>query len=262
MKIRLFAATLATVAGCGSSKPVATTTPPTAESPAVAAAAPAEPAKPKPEIGTWGFDTAGMDTTVAPGESFFRYADGTWLKTTEIPPDKADYGSFTSLADRSEQRTRQILETASGAPGSDAQRIGDYYKTFMDEAAIEAKGLAPIHDQLDHIAKIKDAAGVVRELAARSRRLGDSPFIVYVAQDERAPENYLATITEGGLGLPDRDMYDVKSKQFAPMRDAYPKYIAQMLTLCGVATGKAADQRAAAVYALEDKIAKTHWTRI
>ena len=265
MKTRMFAVTLATLAGCGSSKPAASqATSPATESqtvvkPAAPAPATATQARPKPEIGAWGFDAAGMDRSVAPGASFYQYANGTWLKTTQIPADKADYGNFTVLSDRSEQRTREILETANGPLGSDGQRIGDYYKTFMDEAAIEAIGLAPIKPQLDAIAKIKDVNGVVLSFAASSRRLVTSPFRTSVVQDEREPEKYIVAIAQGGLGLPDRDMYDAKAKQFDKPRDGYKKYIAAMFTLIGA---KDADKRAAAVYALEEKIAQTHWTRV
>jgi len=274
MKTRLFAATLATLAGCGSSTPTPTiaTTPATASQTVIAssgaasgspmatsATSPGSAPKAKPEIGTWGFDTAGMDKSVAPGASFYNYANGHWLKTTQIPADKADYGMFTVLSDRSEDRTKQILESATGPAGSDGQRIGDFYKTFMDEPAIEAKGTAPIKAELDAIAKIKDVNGLVLQFAANSRRLATSPFRTIVAQDEREPEKYIVTIAQGGLGLPDRDMYDGKNKQFEPKREGYKKYIAAMFTLIG---SKDADQRAAAVYALEEKIAATHWTRV
>ncbi len=261
----MFAVTLATLAGCGSSKPAATPpTPPATASqavvePAAPSPGPAAPARLKPEIGAWGFDAAGMDRSAAPGASFYQFANGTWLKTTQIPADKADYGNFTVLSDRSEQRTKEILETANGPVGSDGQRIGDYYKTFMDEAAIEAMGTAPIKARLDAIAKIKDVNGVVLAFAASSRRLGTSPFRTTVVQDEREPEKYIVAIAQGGLGLPDRDMYDAKAKQFEKPRDGYKQYIAAMFTLIGA---KDADKRAAAVYALEDKIAQTHWTRV
>jgi putative endopeptidase len=254
----LSAASLAALAGCGSKSPAAAPPPPTAASqPAHPSAA--APARPKPEIGAWGFDASGMDPQVSPGASFYQYANGHWLKSTQIPSDKADYGMFTVLADRSDERTRQILETASGAPGSDAQRIGDYYKTFMDEAAIEAKGIAPLQPLLDRIAKIKNTAGVVLEFAAISRRFGSTPFRTAVGQDEREPETHIAQITQGGLGLPDRDMYDPKAAQFAALRESYKKYATQMFTLLGM---KDAEKRAAAVYALEDKLAQTHWTRV
>jgi putative endopeptidase len=271
VKTRLFAVILATTAGCGSSKPATTTPAPAPEATATAApttpppAAP-DPSKPKPEIGAWGFDLGGMDPTVAPGESFYRYAGGKWLASTQIPADKAAYGMFTVLADRSDERTRKIVESASGEPGSDGQRIADYYKTFMDEAAIEAKGLAPIQPELDKIAKIKDQRGLVLAFASATRRVGGrgggggtSPFRTIVNQDAREPDKYIAHIAQGGLGLPDRDMYDTSKAQFAKVRDGYQKYIATIFTLIGA---KDADKRAAAVYALEEKIAQTHWTRV
>jgi putative endopeptidase len=271
VKTRLFAMTLAMLAACGSSKPATSTsgTPSGSTSDTSAAAAPSQtvvepastppPARPKPEIGSWGFDTAGMDKAVAPGESFYRHANGTWLKTTQIPADKAEYGMFTVLADRSEERTKEILEAASGEPGSDAQRIGDYYKTFMDEAAIETKGTAPIKAWLDQIAKIKDARGVVQQFAVSARRMSSTPFRTIVSQDAKDPEKYIPHLAQGGLGLPDRDMYDADKPQFAKLREGYQKYLAAMFTLIGA---KDADRRAAAVYALEEKIAKTHWTRV
>jgi len=261
VKTRLFAMTLATLAGCGSKTPATTTPPPAAveaSQPAPVAPAP-PPAKPKAEIGAWGFDEAGMDKSVAPGASFFQYTDGGWLKTAEIPADKSNYGMFTALADRSDERTRQIVETATGPAGSDAQRIGDYYKTFMDEAAIEAKGLAPLQPRLDEIAKISNTAGLVLAFAAQSRERGESPLHAGVDQDLRDPEHYLPQLDQGGLGLPDRDMYDVKAAQFEAVRTGYKKYLGQLFTLLGA---KDADKRAAAVYALEEKIAAAHWTRL
>src|SRR5215813_7510734 len=205
------AAIAAFLAGCGS-KPAAPTTLPAPQ----AAATPAAPAAPaaraaqgrKPEIGAWGFDLGGMDRSVAPGADFYHYANGHWLASTPIPADKPFYAMFIALADRSRERTREILEASSGAPGSDGQRVGDYYKAFMDEAAIEAKGTAPIQPMLDAIARLKDKAGVVGEFAAAARRLGNSPFFTVVAQDDRAPETHIANLFQSGLGLPDRDMYD------------------------------------------------------
>src|SRR5688572_14888467 len=157
MTTRLLAATLAALAGCGPSKPAPATAPVTlpgtgaeATAPPAEAAPPvaAPPAARKPEIGAWGFDLAGMDRAIAPGDSFFFHASGTWAKTTQIPADRSNYGMFTALGDRSDERTRKIVESASGAPGSDAQKIADFFKSFMDEAAIEAKGLQPIQARL------------------------------------------------------------------------------------------------------------------
>jgi putative endopeptidase len=267
VKTRLFAALLATIAGCGGKPAPAPTTPdPTPEAtpeattnPAPAAPTP-DPGKPKPEYGTYGFDAAGMDKAVPPGESFYQYADGTWLKTTQMPADKSNYGLFGVLEDRSRERVKAIAEASSGAPGTDAQRIGDYYKTFMDEAAIEALGTAPIKANLDAIAKIKDPSGLMLAFATASRQRGSgNPFRTVIGQDDREPDKYIPNMSQGGLGLPDRDMYEAKNKQFEKLRDGYKKYIVQVFTLAGL---KDADKRAAAVYALEEKIAQTHWTRV
>src|SRR4051794_18287111 len=103
-------------------------------------------------------DRAGMDPSVAPGDDFFRYANGGWLKKTEIPADRSSFGAGTVLFDRARDRTHKLLETAGTAPDGSAERkVGDYYASYMDEAAIEKNGLAPLHDQLAAIAAITDA---------------------------------------------------------------------------------------------------------
>jgi putative endopeptidase len=236
----------------------ATPTSQTPGAPAVASSAPVA-TSPRPEIGAWGFDLAGMDRSIRPGASFYRYASGGWQASTRIPEDRSTYGMRTRLSDRVAERGREIVETASGPPGSDAQRIGDYYRTFLDEAAIEAGGIAPLQPELDRIAAIRDRRGVMGELAASARRFATTPFRVYVVTDDRAPERYLAVLMQGGLGLRDRAMYDAGAPQFAPLRDAYRKYIAAMFALIGWTDVRA---RADRVYALEDKIARAHWTSV
>jgi putative endopeptidase len=219
----------------------------------------AAPAAPHAEIGAWGFDRAGMDTSVAPGQDFYKFASGAWATNTKIPEDKASYGMFNVLVDRSDERVKQIILNAKGEPGSEERKIADYYQSFMDEAAIEAKGIAPIQPDLDRINGLKTVSELVVAFADNTRRGRSSPLGVGVNQDDKDPDHYLVNLSQDGLGLPDRDMYDVSKKQFDAVRDGYKKYIAQMLAIAGVAD---ADQRAAAVYALEDKIAKTHWTRV
>ncbi len=255
-------AALLFVVACGSKAPPPTepSAPPAPEPTPAAPPAPAPaPAGPKAAIGAWGFDTKGMDTKVAPGNNFYEYANGTWLKTTKIPEDKSNYGEFTVLSDLSDTRTKDIITAANGAPGSEERKVGDYYKSFMDEAGIEAKGITPIQPMLDQIAKIKDQKGLIAQFADDSRHMIGSPFRAMVGQDDKNPEAYIAEISQGGLGLPDRDMYDLKKPQFEKLREGYKKYVAAMLTLTGA---KDADKRAAAVYALEEKIAANHWTRV
>lgn len=237
---------------------------PVAEVPVATEPPPVEPAvaRGKPQLGTWGFDTAGMDPSVAPGASFFRHANGTWLATTQIPADKSNYGMFTQLGDVSERRTREIIEAAAatgGAAGSEEQKVGDYYRSFMDEAAIEAAGLAPIEAELAAVNAIRNLDGLVARFALAGRRFEVNPFLTFVAQDERNPQTHIAFLGQGGLGLPDRDMYDAKAAQFAAQRDGYKKYIEAMFSLVKL---KDAGKRAAAVYALEEKMAAVHWTRL
>jgi putative endopeptidase len=272
------------LAGCGSSPPPKTTTPapnpttepappstPAASSPSASAAKTGEPIVPTPgkpaapakaaapEIGTWGFDLKGMNTKVLPGTSFYEYANGTWLATTPIPEDKSNYGMFTVLSDRSDERTKEIIVNAKGKPGSDAKKVADFYAAFMDEAGIEKRGIAPIKGELAKIKAVKSPKELVPMFAYFARHFRTSPFSTIVLQDDKNPEQYIAVVAQGGLGLPDRDMYDVKNAQFEPLREGYKKYIAAMLTLAGE---KDVEKRAAAIYALEEKIAATHWTRV
>ncbi len=265
MKNNLIATALF-VAACSSSKPepAPQAMVPPAPPPMAPAATPVTPTPPaaastKPKYGEWGFDRAGMDLTVAPGNSFYRYANGTWVKNTPIPPDKSNYGMFTVLQDQSDERTKEIILNASGPAGSEAQKIGDLYKSFMDEASIEQKGLAPLQPTLDKIAALKDTKELAVAFAEAARLFHTTPFLTVVAQDDKDPEHYIANLGQSGLGLPDRDMYDAKNKQFAPLRDGYKKYVATML---GLMNTPDADKRAAAIYALEEKIAATHWTRV
>ena len=264
MKRNLLSFVLAAAALPACSGPAHKSATPVAEAVPAPAPAPApervpEPAKPKTAYGTWGVDLTGMDRSVTPGNDFFRYVNGHWVDTTQIPADKSSYALFTKLNEDSQAQTRGIVEAASGEPGSEGAKIADYYKTFMDEAAIEAAGIKPLQPFLDKIAKIQDARGVVQQLAENSRHGLNSPFATGVGQDDRDPTKYIGQLGQGGIGLPDRDMCDTKNAQFEPVRAGYKHYIEQMFTLAGL---KNPGARAAAVYALEDKIAKNHWTQI
>ncbi len=216
------------------------------------------PVAAKPELGTWGFDLGGMDKTAKPGDAFYQYANGGWAKQTKIPDDKSNYGMFTALDDRSQQRTKEIIQTSKGKAGSEAQKIADLYNSFMDEAKIEKLGATPLKADMTRINKVKDAKGVVAEFAASSRVFRRSPFFTAVVQDEKQPDTHIAMLSQGGLGLPDRDMYDAKNAQFEGLRAGYKKYVADMFGLLALPD---AEKRAAAVYALEEKIAGVHWTR-
>ncbi len=231
------------------------------------AAAPATPAAAapagKPMYGSFGFDTAGMDKAVLPGNDFAQYANGTFLKNLVIPADLSSYGMFAKLRDLSQERTRTVIEAAAkanAAPGSDAAKVGDFYASFMDEAAINAKGAAPIKPALDAIAGITDIKQLSQAMGTANRIGVDTPFGLGVLQNIKQPDIMSVYTGQGGLGLPDRDYYfDVK---FADVRAKYRTHVAKMLQLGGIASVADAQKRADAIIDLETKIAKAHWTKV
>ncbi|MDR7155145.1 putative endopeptidase [Sphingobium xenophagum] len=219
--------------------------------PATTASAPT-----KPTYGSYGFDAAGMDLSVKPGDDFYDHANGTWAKNTPIPADKSNYGAFNTLDELSRTRTRAILDAAKDDPAS---KIGAAYASYLDTAAVEAKGLAPIKPWMAEIKGVKDKAGYAT-LAAKAARAGISgPFRFYVGQDDKDPETYILSMSQGGLGLPDRDYYLDEKPEMAKIRAAYVAHLESMLTLAGETDAKA---RAAALMAFETEVAKVHWTQI
>ena len=247
MRLSLLAASIlsAPVATCALVAQTAAPTPSTAESPAGA-----------PRIGTFGFDTAGMDRSIAPAADFDGFASGRWKETTEIPADRSSWGMFHVLQDRSLEQTRTILEQAAAKPGS---KIGDFYASFMDEAGIAKRGLTPVKPWLASIAAAKDKTALVTE-AARLQAMGvGGLFGAGVGQDSKAPDTYIVTSGQGGLSLPDRDYYLKDDAKLAAVRTAYQAYLSQLLTLAGEPN---AQVRAAAVFAFEKAIATGHWSRV
>ncbi|MDQ2860722.1 MAG: M13 family metallopeptidase [Pseudomonadota bacterium] len=226
------------------------------------AAAPA----PSPAI-----DRAGMDAAVAPGDDFFAYANGSWVKTTEIPADRARWGVGAIMADLTDRRTADLIrETAASRPpaASQARKIADYYDAYMDEGAIEAAGGAPLAPALARIAGIADktalAAALGGELRADVDILNatnlhtDRLLGLWVAQDLDDPSRYAPFLVQGGLGMPDRDYYLDPSSRMQVIRTSYQAHIAKVLTLAGVPDAPA---RAAAIFDLERRIAATHVSR-
>ncbi len=227
-------------------------------------AAISQTAEPKPapaaptgaQYGTFGFDEKGMDKTVQPGDDFYTFANGNWSKTTPIPADKSNYGSFNLLSDLSETRTRGILDTAAKDPNS---KIGRAYATFLDTGTIEGKGLAPIKPWLSKIAALKDRAGYPALLAETDRAGIGGPFGGGVGQDDKQPEQYALSLGQSGLGLPDRDYYLSTDAKLVEARNAYRAHIVKMLSLAGEPNAEA---RATALLAFETEIAKVSWTRV
>ena len=212
-----------------------------------------------------------MDRSVAPGDDFFAFANGTWLKSTAIPPDKSSYGTWAILSDRAEQRTRELIEglATSGSTGSpDERRVADFFASFMDEATIEMKGMSPLEPFLQKIASIHDrrdlATWVCGELRTDVDALNatnfytDHVFGVWISPPLDEPTRYEAYLLQGGLGMPDRDYYLDSSAEMAKTRDKYRAHMRAMLKLSGVTDPDGVARR---VYALEDKIARVHATR-
>ena len=222
----------------------------------VAQTDPAKSDPAKPIYGSYGFDSAGMDRSVKPGDDFYDYANGSWAKNTPIPADKSNYGAFNTLDDLSRERTKAILDAAQGDPAS---KIGNAYASYLDAATVEKKGLTPAKPWIARIKGAKDKAGYAK-LAAEAARAGiDGPFGFYVNQDDKDPETYILVLHQGGLGLPDRDFYLEPDAKMAAIRTAYVAHLEKMLTLAGEADAKA---RAAALMAFETEIAKVHWTQV
>jgi putative endopeptidase len=216
-------------------------------------------------------DRAGMDPSAAPGDDFFRYCNGAWLRDTQIPPDRSDYGTWAVLSDLAQQRTRAVLEAAAAgtaAAGSDVRKIGDYYASYMDEQAIEAKALSPLRDELNSIASIGDrralAGWIGSSLRADVDPLNntqfhtDRVFGIWISQDLNSPARNVPYLLQGGLGVPDRDYYVQESPQMESTRAAYRAHIGAMLKLAGVAN---ADAKATRILDLEHRIANVHATR-
>jgi putative endopeptidase len=222
-------------------------------------------------VNTGGVDLAGMDRSVNPGDDFFGYANGTWVKNTEIPPDRSSYGLDAILAEEAILRTRNLLEDAAkgaAAAGSDERKAGDYYAAFMDEATIESKGLEPLRSQLDRIAAISNRRALAQSLAQTIRADVDPLnntnlhtehlFGVWVTQDFNEPTRCAPYLLQGGIGMPDREYYLSSSPHMADIRTQYKTHVAAVLKLAKIAN---ADARAARIFELESKIAKVHWSR-
>jgi putative endopeptidase len=237
------------LAGCATHNAEAVSPPP-AETPVVT-----EAPAPKPAYGAFGFDTAGMNTSMQPGNDFFGYASGTWDQNTEIPADKARYGMFNVLDDLSKERTREIIEGQAKNPNS---KIGAAYNSFMNEAAIEAKGLAPLENWVGQIRAVKSRNDLAKLYAAGEEIGISAPFRMFVGQDDKAPENYILNMLQGGIGMPDRDYYLSNDPKLADTRAKYLTHLTNVLSLAGEPNAAA---RARAILDLETKIARAHWTR-
>jgi putative endopeptidase len=209
-----------------------------------------------------GIDTTAFDHSVRPQDDFFAFVNGGWLARTEIPADRAVWGTFNELGELSENAIREILEEAAAARnpqrGSDVQKLGDFYASFLDTARIERLGMRPLQPELRAIRALRSRAEFPAFLSGMAGRGLGGPFGMGVSQDAKASDQYAIYLSQAGLGLPDRDFYFNDGERFETIRSAYVAYLETLLREAGEADPAGAAQ---AVMALETQIAEHHWDR-
>ena len=215
------------------------------------------PPKEHAQYGAFGLDLSEHDTTVKPGNDFFQYADGHWLQTNSIPADRARWGVFDELDERARENLRKMVEAipADAPRGSAQQKIRDFYRSYVDTAAIERAGLSQAQPALQTI----DSAHTYEEL---SRIIGSrdldvkAPISVYISTDPKDPDRYTVFVTQSGLAMPDRDYYIKDEPVYVALREKYVAHVQRMLTLAGD-HDPAADAKS--VLEIETGIAQLHW---
>jgi predicted metalloendopeptidase len=211
-----------------------------------------------------GFDTANLDRTCKPCDDFFQFANGGWLKNNPIPPEYPIWGSFVTLIEKNQENVHAILEAAvhANAPaGSNEQKIGDFYASCMDTAAIDAAGLKPLAPEFASIDSIHDLPSLV-ERAAKLQTTGVSVLFAFGSdQDFQDSTRVIGEANQGGLGLPDRDYYTRDDADSKKLREQYVQHVAKMLELAGDSPEKAAAE-AAAILTIETSLAKASMTNV
>jgi len=211
-----------------------------------------------------GIDKAGIDQQVRAQDDFFRYSQGKWLNEVEIPADRSSWGAFNVAQEKVEGQLRSIIEKAeqdkTRKPGSDAQKIGDYYASFMDQARRDALGLKPLNEERARIAALSDKKSIAALAAHLESIANASPLDMSVHQDARDSTRYVVGIHQSGLGLPSRDYFlSDKDARLSDIRAKYQLHVEKMLALAGHAQ---AAQEAAQIVALETDIARAQWSAV
>ena len=222
-----------------------------------------------PDIDNHGIVADNMDRSVKPGNNFYEYCNGAWLKRTEIPADRAGVSVFSALADISNKNTASLIEAiakSNATAGSGNRKIADLYNSYMDESGIESKGRAPLNPHLQAIAAIRNKKELSRALGEGLRADVDplnntnfhteNLFGLWIAPDFKDSEHYTVYLLQGGLGLPDREYYLSDSEHMRSLRTQYQAHISAMLKLAGLSDP---DARAKRVFELEHAIAEKHW---
>jgi len=208
-------------------------------------------------------DQSNFDTSVKPSDDFFLYANGGWIKRTEIPPDQTRWGSFNILIEHNNDALHAIAEkaTKTNSTDLDTKKVGDFYASGMDEKTIEAMRTKPLHDELAKIDSMKDRNDVLNEIA-HLHMIGVNAFFNFgSSQDDKDSTREIANALQGGLGMPDRDYYTKTDDASKKLRGAYVAHVTKMLTLLGEPTAKAGED-AKKVLALETSLAQASRTRV
>ena len=208
-----------------------------------------------------GIDLSGMDTSVRPQDDFYRYANGKWLESTEIPADEVGWGSYMTLRKESLEQSKVIVEAAAADHQGDPARkkIGDFYSAFIDVARIEELGTKPVANYLEQIDNLKTHADIVAFFGSSNPAGIDAPFNLYVGQDDKDATSYILHLVQSGLGLPDRDYYSDSSERGVEITGRYKTYLAELLSLSGHTDASAAAER---IFALESQLAEHQWNKI
>ncbi len=211
-----------------------------------------------PRMGPWGFGLDGRNPAVPAGQSLFLHANGGYLDRLEIPADRSRYGAFDALAELSQNRMRAVTDKAAARPGASGPsgKVGALYRSFMDEARVDALGAKPLSRDLERIRAAKSQQDIAALMGASMSDFGFSAFSLAIFDDAKSPMRYAVYAGQAGLGLPDRDYYLVD--RFASQKAAYGAYATKLLTLAGWPQPEAA---AKAILALETEIAQVSWTR-
>jgi predicted metalloendopeptidase len=227
---------------------------------AAACAGAADPPPAPPPVS--GLDPDSFDRKVRPQDDLFHHVNGAWLANTDIPADKASYGAFDILFDKAQADLRTIVEDAgksASTAGSEAQKIGDFYASFMNEARVEELGLAPMQAELAAIDALKTKTDVARHFAHFFKLNLINPMIGYVDGDAQQPTHDILYVYQGGLGLPDRDYYLKNDDKLKEYRE---KYVAFLTTILKLADDATPEKSAREIFVLESRLARAHWTNV
>jgi endothelin-converting enzyme/putative endopeptidase len=228
-------------------------------------AAAEEPAKALPadqeSLGS-GIEKQYFSDEVSAGSDFYQYVNDGWLQATDIPADKSDYGTFTVLNDRTQQQVRQLIEAAAdqqAAAGTDTQKVGDFYRSYVDLEARNAAGVAPLTPILEQVDSVTDNQQLAAAMGQLRRDGVVGPFVTYISPDARRSDQYAVYASQSGITLPDRDYYLKDEPRYVELREKLQTYIAEMLAAVDIEN---AEDKAGAIFELETKIAEAMWTNV